>query len=259
MEVIRLYMNNVLRNYNYIVVCSKTKQAIIIDPLDAKACLAVVKELHLSVKYVINTHEHWDHIQGNEDVVKETGALIIAHAFAEGKIPNVDRFVVGGDCVEMGSISLDVLNTPGHTHAHLSLLESQHKALFSGDVLFNACAGNCFNGGDVNEMYETFRDEISQLSDDVLLYPGHDYIETNLAFSLTREPENSFTKELQSRVKCQTPETRLQTTLGDERKINPFLRLNQESIRVKLSADIDENICNNRSTFIHLRKLRDHW
>jgi hydroxyacylglutathione hydrolase len=252
-------MNNPLRNYNYIIACPISNQAIILDPFDAQACLAVVKEQGLSVAFVINTHEHWDHVQGNAEVVEETNALVIAHAHAKGKIPNVDRFVVGGDCIKLGHLNLTVLNTPGHTHAHLSLLESKHKALFSGDILFNACAGNCFNGGDVDVMYETFRDEIGQVPDDVLLYPGHDYIETNLKFSLSREPNNIAAKTLLARVKQQTPETRLQTTLGEERTINPFLRLNETAIRDQLTEDTQVIIENSRAAFVQLRKLRDHW
>lgn len=260
MFVKRLYMNNPLRNYNYIVACPDTRQALILDPFDADACLRVARENDLEVVMVINSHEHWDHIQGNDEVVKQTGAQVMAHANAKGKIPNVDRFLSGGEIIELGSsIKFRVLNTPGHTFAHLSLLEDSHKALFSGDILFNACAGNCFNGGDVGKMYETFRDEIAAIPDDVMLYPGHDYIETNLRFSLRREPGNVDAKKLLEQVEVQTPDTRLQTNLGTERLVNPFLRLQQSAIRAGLSNEFSIDIEDDRSTFVHLRQLRDQW
>ena len=163
--------------------------------------------------------------------------------------------------VEVGTtVRLRVLYTPGHTMAHLCLLsEMGEPALFCGDTLFNASAGNCKFGGDVNVMYRTFVEQLATLPDNTRIYPGHDYIVNNLNFSLSREPSNSIAKQQLDEAASQTPHTRTVTTLGIEKQINPFFRLDNQEIFQHLKATFDNQRSDPQSVFVSLRKLRDEW
>ena len=187
MIVERVWVGNRLRNYNYLIACEVTGEALAVDPLDYRACLRVARERGFDVTQVLNTHEHADHIGGNHHVVAATGAEVIAHV--DAAIPDVDRRVRGGDVVRVGkTVELACLDTPGHTMSHVCLLSrGPEAALFSGDTLFNAGAGNCHNGGHPEVLYETFSRQLAQLEDSVRLYPGHDYLVGNLRFTLDRD------------------------------------------------------------------------
>ena len=264
MKVFRRYMHNDLRNFNYLVGCEQTREAIAIDPLDGEAMVKLAADEGYNIRLIINTHEHHDHIEGNPAVVAATGAQILAHYNAIGRIPRVDRGLLPGDYVSLGSIRMKVLYTPGHTAVHVCLLvEAEHNdgvpALFSGDTLFNACAGNCRNGGDVNDMYDTFVSQIQTLPDETLLYPGHDYMKNNLAFALTREPDNQDAQHWQSEVASTEADDMPLMTLGQERLYNPFLRLHSQALRSQLKADVPDLGVGDRDVFTALRRLRDAW
>jgi hydroxyacylglutathione hydrolase len=127
---------------------------------------------------------HWDHIGGNSEVVSVTSAKIIAHQNAKDLIPNISRGVKHGEIIKVGkSIELECLDTPGHTMSHICLLShTEIPALFSGDTLFNAGAGNCHNGGNPQELYKTFADQLNKLPSTTQIFPGHDYLINNLEF-----------------------------------------------------------------------------
>lgn len=260
MKVVRLYMNNRLRNFNYIIGCEQTRQAIALDPLDGDAVLNAAAQEGWQIKLIINTHEHHDHIEGNPTVQAATGAPIWASEYAKGKIPNVARGLVANEVIELGSMKFKVLPTPGHTPVHVCLLTLNEEIpiLFSGDTLFNACAGNCFNGGDVDEMFDSFERELAPLPDNTILYPGHDYMKTNLAFALTWEPNNSETLFWQGEVRGFQPDEMPYMTLGQERSYNPFLRLQSPEL-VEQIMQKGEGGDSKRSVFKALRKFRDQW
>jgi hydroxyacylglutathione hydrolase len=259
MKVVRLYMDNQLRNFNYVIGCEDTGQAIALDPLDGDAVLSAAEAEGWQIKLIINTHEHHDHIEGNPVVQSATGAPIWASEHAIGKIPNVARGLVANEVIELGSIKFKVLPTPGHTSVHVCLLTLSEVTpmLFSGDTLFNACAGNCFTG-DVDDMYETFQRELMPLPDNTLLYPGHDYMKTNLEFSLTWEPNNQDAKFWQGNLKNIGPNNMPIMTLGQERLYNPFLRLKSCGLIAQLDASGDIT-SSSRAVFKALRLRRDRW
>ena len=196
-------------------------------------------------------------------MVAATGARIIAHANARKRIPNMERGVIAGDVIEVGnSVKLECLDTPGHTMSHVCLLShTDQPALFSGDTLFNAGAGNCHNGGHPNELYETFANQLYKLKEDTLVYPGHDYLINNLQFTLDREPDNQFAAKMLTRYENQDPDEALVTTLSQERQCNTFFRLDNPSVIRRLRdnfPDMPDNP-NPREVFLRLRELRNSW
>jgi hydroxyacylglutathione hydrolase len=141
------------------------------------------------------------------------------------------------------------------------LSRTEQPGLFSGDTLFNAGAGNCHNGGHPEELFKTFEKQLAGLGDNTLLYPGHDYLLNNLAFTLDREPDNHAATDLLEKYRNQDPENALVTTLGQEKEINTFFRLQNPTVIAKLCEDFPEmgDSPSARSVFLKLRELRNRW
>ncbi|MGH8193556.1 MAG: hydroxyacylglutathione hydrolase [Woeseiaceae bacterium] len=263
MIVEQIWTANALRNFNYLVACPETGDALAIDPLDHRKCLARARERGWHITQVLNTHEHGDHVGGNRAMVGATGATVIAHKDAAGRIPGMERGVGAGDVVKVGkTVELECLDTPGHTMSHICLLShTDQRALFSGDTLFNAGAGNCHNGGHPVELYETFANQLAKLSDETRLYPGHDYLASNLRFTLDREPDNRRAAEMLGQFGDRDPNNAYVTTLAEEREMNAFLRLQSPTIIARLRErfpELGEHPAP-REVFLKLRELRNVW
>ena len=263
MIVEQLWTASSLRNFNYLIVCPETGEALAIDPLDHKQCLTTAHDRGWDITQVFNTHEHHDHIGGNQQVVDATHAQLLAHADAVDVIPGVDRALKGGDVIKVGNtVELEVLDTPGHTFCHICLFaHTDLPALFCGDTLFNAGVGNCFNGGDPEVMYQTFAGQLSRLPDSTSVYPGHDYITNNLKFTLDREPDNGAAQNLLAHVKDQDPNQPLVTNLALEQQTNTFLRLQSPAVIARLRQDFPDlpDQPDPKTVFVKLRALRDDW
>ncbi len=161
-----------MQNFTYIVEDEDTDQAIIIDPSwDLMELELVIKRNNLKIKYIINTHHHFDHTLGNAGMINSTGAKVIQHEYSE---LNYDISVRDGDIIEFGGSSLKVLHTPGHSRDSICLIGDG--IIFSGDTLF---VGNCgrvdLPGGSSRELYHSLFDIIYFLDDSLVIYPGHNY------------------------------------------------------------------------------------
>ncbi len=263
MIVERIWTGNSYRNYNYLVACPESGEALAIDPLDHEKTLAAAKRNGWHITQVLNTHEHHDHTGGNEAVVAATGAKVIAHHRAGGRIAGMDRGVQAGDVIKVGkTVELECLDTPGHTMCHICLRShGDEPALFSGDTLFNAGAGNVHNGGSVESLYATFVDQLAKLPANTRIYPGHDYIENNLRFTLAREPGNAAAAELLPSVTGHDPALAHVTTLQEEREINTFMRLASPEVIAGLRAAFADLPAapDAKTVFAKLRELRNKW
>ena len=263
MIVKQIWTANAYRNFNYLIACSETGEALAIDPLDSAQCLQVARDAGWEITQILNTHEHHDHTGGNQAVVDQTGAKVLAHARAKDKIPGLSRGLVAGDVVRVGkTVELEALDTPGHTMCHICLrAHGQQSAIFTGDTLFNAGAGNCHNGGDPKSLYDTFAEQLEKLPPDTRVYPGHDYVENNLRFTLDREPDNKKAAALLDQVTGQDPAEPYVSTIAEERDVNTFFRLRSPSVIAQLRERFPElpEQPDPRTVFIKLRELRNSW
>jgi hydroxyacylglutathione hydrolase len=178
----------------YVVSCEETKEAVVIDPgiegeREAEEILDFIKEKGLKIKYIINTHGHPDHTAGNTIIKEETGASILIHENDASRV-HADRKLLDGDVLLVGCLKLVVLHTPGHTKGGISLLGDN--VVFTGDTLFSGAIGRTdFPGGSHQELIQSIRSKLLPLPDAVEVYPGHE-----------------------------SP-----TTIGNEKKYNPFLQM----------------------------------
>src|ERR1043166_340935 len=263
MIVRQVWTGNAYRNFNYLIACAETGEALAIDPLDHQKCLAAAKHEGWSITQILKPHEPRDHTGGNASLMQKTGASVLAHKNAKDKIPEMARGLSAGDVIKVGrTVELEALDTPGHTMSHVCVLShTDQRALFSGDTLFNAGAGNCHNGGHPEELYKTFSQQLAKLPENTLIYPGHDYIENNLRFTLSREPDNRSAQAMLEKLKGQDPNRAYVSTLAVEREINTFFRLTSPSVIAKLREAFPElpEKPDARMVFLKLRELRNKW
>lgn len=263
MLVEQIWTDSPLRNFNYLIACPENGEALALDPLNADLVLSRAKAKGWSITQIVNTHQHFDHIAGNKALQRATGAHVSSHPGARDAIPEMSYALEAGEVVRVGNtVELEVMDTPGHTMSHLSLRSRRDQpAVFCGDTLFNAGVGNCRNGGDPVVLYTTVAERFSKLPDATRIFPGHDYIESNLRFTLDREPDNDEAKSWLNQLSEHNPEQARITTIGDERKTNTFLRLKNptviEGLREKFT-DLPAHPppCD---VFVKLRALRDKW
>jgi len=263
MLVERIWSGNSLRNFHYLIACPQTGEALAVDPLEWRMCLAAAVRQGWEITQILNTHEHSDHTGGNAGLKGATRAQVLAHAGAAARIGGVDRGLSKGDVIKVGrTVELECLDTPGHTMTHICLLSrTEEPALFCGDTLFNAGAGNCYNGGQPEALYDTFANQLARLPDSTRVYPGHEYLARNLEFTLDREPGNADAESLLGEARHHDPASAVVTTLGREKRINTFLRLQNPTVIARLRAafpDIGERP-DARTVFVRLRELRNRW
>ena len=198
-------------------------------------------------------------------MVRATGAKVLAHKNAKPRIPEMDVGLSAGDVIKVGrTAELQCLDTPGHTMSHICILaHGETPALFCGDTLFNAGAGNCHNGGHPSELYGTFASQLSKLPTTTLIYrPGPSTISpTTCASSLDREPDNAKAQSMLPQMEKQDTNRALVTTLALEMEINTFFRLTSPSVIRRLREAFPDlpDQPDQKTVFLKLRELRNKW
>ena len=188
---------------------------------------------------------------------------VLAHSAAASRIGGVDRGLGKGDVVRVGrTVELECLDTPGHTLSHVCLFaRTAEPALFCGDTLFNAGAGNCHNGGSPELLYQTFAGQLARLPERTRVFPGHEYMARNLEFTLDREPDNSDASRRVATARQLEPAAMSVTTLGEEKLINTFFRLQSPTVMARLREVFPEIGAepDAKTVFLKLRELRNKW
>jgi glyoxylase-like metal-dependent hydrolase (beta-lactamase superfamily II) len=193
MKVHQFQVGN-MENFTYILEDEESGEAIILDPswnLDE-----IQKEIvrrDLKIKYIVNTHHHFDHILGNEAMAKETTAQILQH---EASTLKHDISLVDRQKIKFGNSELTVFHTPGHSKDSICLVGDGK--IFTGDTLF---VGNCgrvdLPGGSARELYHSLFDILGKMDENLVLYPGHNYGSTPIS-TLGKEKQNNFVLQKRS-------------------------------------------------------------
>ena len=187
MKVHQIEVGN-MQNFTYILEDEETGEGIIIDPSwNLEEIQKIITRNDIKIKYIVNTHHHFDHTLGNEAMAKSTGAKIIQH---EASTLKHDIVVSDGHTIKFGKSELTVLLTPGHSKDSICLVGD--RKIFSGDTLF---VGNCgrvdLPGGSAKELYHSLIDIISKLDDALELYSGHNYGSTPTS-TIGNEKQTNF-------------------------------------------------------------------
>jgi hydroxyacylglutathione hydrolase len=247
-------------NYAYLVVDDTAKQCGVVDCAEADKVLAEVKRRGLELIAVLPTHWHFDHVGGNEDLVRAIPGLRVYGARGErGRIPAQTQQVDDGDSVELASLKGRVIGIPAHTNGHIAYYFPQLNAVFTGDTLFIAGCGRVFEG-----RAQTMVDSLAKLAalpDSTQVYCGHEYTEKNLRFALTLEPNNRALKskyEWAQKMRAEGKYT-VPSAIGDEKQFNPFLRTDSAELRAnlkKIASDLPDDTV---SVFAKARELKDKF
>lgn len=263
---LEILKSDVSDNYFYVVADDEGRAAVI-DPVDAATTIERFERGDLKLVWVVNTHFHHDHVAGDDAVLNRFSDARLCAGPDHHNIStehDFDLILSGGDTLDVGDLSLSVIDTPGHTPGHISLLIDN--ALFSGDTIFVGGAGNCSFGGDPSILYRTFRDVLPKIGGDVTFYPGHDYARRNVEFALSLEPDHDVANAMLERIEQHSGGIFL-TTLAEERSYNPFLRWDDASLRTALrerhaavwDAERASSEEDGEATFRTVRALRNNW
>lgn len=180
----------------YIAGCEETKEGVIIDPsAEPEQIMAEIEHLGLTVKYVLLTHAHFDHMMANAGVIEATGAPLALHpldlpllrnnggaSFFGVRVPQSpepDMELAEGDTITFGTHTLEVLFTPGHTPGHVSFYEANVGIIFDGDVLFASGIGRTdLPGGDYETLMTSINEKLMVLPDETYVCSGHGPVTT---------------------------------------------------------------------------------
>jgi len=210
-------------NYAYLVTCDATKKSAIVDPSEAAPVLEAVKRAGVTPEAIWNTHHHWDHVGGNEELVSALGIReVCGHASDKGRIAGQTRFLEEGDRFELGQLPVRILHIPGHTTGAVAYVLEPPKRppdVFTGDTLFVAGCGRLFEG--TAEMMFASLAKLAALPDDTRVYCGHEYTQKNLEFAARVEPGNEGVRRMLA-AGVRVPS--IPSTIGAEKRINPFVR-----------------------------------
>lgn len=247
-------------NYIYLVTDEDLGLAMVVDPGDANVVLRALQKRDLHLSLILNTHHHKDHIGGSEKLQAEYGAPIIGPAAEQGRIGALSRGVKEGDAVTFSTLRGDIIETHGHTSGHIAFYFSQTKSLFCGDTLFSLGCGKLFEGTPA-QMWSALT-RLRALPDDTLVYCGHEYTEANAKFALAIDKNNPVLKARAaeaSQLRKQGLPT-LPALLGNEKKANPFLRIDQPDFQAVLSkGGISAHDTDPAALFGTLRAAKDRF
>lgn len=243
-------------NYAYLLVCTATQEAAIVDPSEAEPVIRAVAQSGVTLTHIFNTHHHWDHTGGNRALLARWPHLeVLGHGSDQGRIDGQTHGLNHHDAIQVGTIQGLVLANPGHTLGAISYYFPTEHMVFTGDTLFGGGCGRVFEGT-MAQMYASLNQVLGSLPPATAVYFGHEYTQRNLAFALTIEPNNNA---LQNRLK-QVAEQRQQLTTPSriewELATNPFLRCDSPEIRRQLNLSERSAA---EEVFAALRQSKDHF
>ena len=227
-------------NYSYLVIDEKNNIACAIDPSEAKPIIKYLEKKNINLKYILNTHHHYDHVGGNQELKKKYNAHVIGYRGDKDKIPEIDTLVDDQEIWKQESFEAKIIHIPGHTLGHICFYFFNEEAAFTGDTLFSLGCGKIFEGS-YEQMFNSLM-KIKALPLKTKIYCGHEYTKQNARFCITHDKNN---ENLKNKIKIidKKLENNLPTipsTIREELDCNIFLRSNKVETFSKL-RDLKDN------------------
>ena len=228
-------------NYSYLVIDEKNQTACVIDPSEAKPIINFIEKNKIHLKFILNTHHHYDHVGGNKELKKKYNTKIIGFEEDKDRIPEIDICLKDRDVWKNNNFEFKIFHIPGHTLGHICFNFFKEKLLFTGDTLFSLGCGRIFEG-----TYEQMFNSIKLLKSFDLktkIYCGHEYTLKNSDFCLMHDKKNLKLKKkiLLIKEKLNKNLPTVPSTLKEELETNIFLK------------------CDSIETFSKLRNLKDNF
>ena len=247
-EIIRCLSDN----FSYLIFEKNTNTLTIVDPAEFNACDKVIKK-YKKLDYILNTHHHADHVNGNIELKKKYNAKVLGFFGDKNRIPGIDVLLKENQNYKIGNLSFKVIFIPGHTKGHVAFYFEKDKILFSGDTLFSLGCGRIFEGTH-QDMFNSLN-KLKALPPETKIFCGHEYTKTNLDFCLKYDTNNSSLKEKSIKINSLLNRNlpTIPTTIDDELKSNIFLRCNDSLIKQSLNL----KDASDQEVFTKLRDLKD--
>ena len=227
-------------NYSYLVIDETTKIACVIDPSEAKPIIDVVEQKKINLKYILNTHHHYDHVGGNLELKEKYNCEIIGYRGDKDRIPEIDVLLDDNQVWKKNKFEAKIYHIPGHTTGHIAFHFFNEKKIFTGDTLFSLGCGRIFEGT-YEQMFNSLK-KIKKLPVDTKIYCGHEYTLQNSNFCVANDSENSKLKdkiiEIKKKLKKNLPT--IPSILADELDCNIFLKAKDVKSFSKL-RDLKDN------------------
>jgi len=210
-------------NYSYLVIDSNNN-ALIVDPGEAEPLIKVIDKKKVNLKFILNTHHHFDHIGGNEELKKKYKAKILGFKNDRDRIPGIDISLSDNEIWKSGDFEAQIIYIPGHTSGHIAFHFYKNEILFSGDTLFSLGCGRVFEGTNI-EMYESLS-KLKNLPLNTKIYCGHEYTYNNSLFCMKYDNKNIELKKkiIEIGKKIKRNEPTIPSTIKEELECNIFLR-----------------------------------
>jgi len=228
-------------NYSYLIIDEKTKSACVVDPSEAKPIINYIEKNKIYLKFILNTHHHYDHVGGNKDLKKKYNAKVIGFEGDKDRIPEVDICLKDRETWKNKNFEFKIFHIPGHTSGHICFNFFKEKLLFTGDTLFSLGCGRIFEGT-YEQMFNSL-ELIKSFSLETKIYCGHEYTLKNSDFCSIHDKENSKLTEkiISIKEKLNKGLPTIPSTLKEELETNIFLK------------------CNSIESFSKLRDLKDNF
>ena len=211
-------------NYSYLIIDEKTNYACVIDPSEAEPIVNFINNKNIKLKFILNTHHHYDHVGGNNDLKKKFGAKVVGFKNDKHRIPNIDILLEDNEIWKESVFEAKIIHIPGHTSGHICFYFMNDKIVFTGDTLFSLGCGRIFEGT-YKQMYDSLI-KLKNLPKDTKIYCGHEYTLKNSIFCSKYDKDNKNLEkkifEINDKLKKNLPT--IPSTIGEELSCNIFLR-----------------------------------
>ena len=211
-------------NYSYLIIDEKTNYACVVDPSEAEPITNFINNKNIKLKFILNTHHHYDHVGGNSDLKKKFGAKVVGFKNDKHRIPNIDILLEDNEIWKESVFEAKIIHIPGHTSGHICFYFMNDKIVFTGDTLFSLGCGRIFEGT-YKQMYDSLI-KLKNLPKDTKIYCGHEYTLKNSMFCSKYDKDNKNLEkkifEINDKLKKNLPT--IPSTIGEELSCNIFLR-----------------------------------
>ena len=227
-------------NYSYLLIDEANNNACVIDPSESKPVINFIKNNDIKLKYILNTHHHYDHVGGNIELKKKYGSKIVGFKKDRDRIPGIDIFIKDNQIWKEDNFEAKIYHIPGHTSGHIAFHFFKEKIIFTGDTLFSLGCGRIFEGS-YEQMFSSLN-KIKNLPKETKIYCGHEYTLQNSNFCITQDSKNTKLKDkiINIKKKLEKGIPTVPTILSEEIECNIFLKAKNVKSFSKL-RDLKDN------------------